>query len=55
MSINLQMLINCNSDANCGAAYTAAIDDTAGGVLVGCGRTNPSNSVKKPSSSPSCS
>lgn len=42
------------SDPNCGAAYNAAVDDTALGVANGCGRTNPSNSVSKPSGQPVC-
>lgn len=42
------------SDPNCGAAFNAAVDDTALGVASGCGRTNPSNSVSKPSSQPVC-
>ncbi|KAF3360703.1 hypothetical protein VdG1_04905 [Verticillium dahliae VDG1] len=40
------------SDPNCGAAYNAAVDDTAFGTLNGCGRTNPSNAVSKPSTRP---
>ncbi|ETS81030.1 hypothetical protein PFICI_06032 [Pestalotiopsis fici W106-1] len=44
-----------SSDANCGAAYDAAVDDTVGGVLAGCGQTNPSNSAAAPTTSPSCS
>ncbi|KAI5371029.1 hypothetical protein Slin14017_G019080 [Septoria linicola] len=43
------------SDANCGAAFNSAIDDTALGVANGCGQTNPSNSVSPPSSRPQCS
>lgn len=42
------------SDPNCGAAYNAAVDDTALGIANGCGRTNPSNSVSKPSGQPVC-
>jgi hypothetical protein len=42
------------SDPNCGAAYNAAIDDTTFGLVNGCGRTNPSNSVSKPSGQPVC-
>lgn len=43
------------SDANCGAAYDAAVDDTVGGVLAGCSQTNPSNSAVAPTTSPTCS
>ncbi|KZL70461.1 hydrolytic enzyme protein [Colletotrichum tofieldiae] len=43
------------SDPNCGAAYNAAVDDTALGAINGCGQTNPSNAVSKPSTKPSCS
>ncbi|TDZ37528.1 hypothetical protein CTRI78_v011105 [Colletotrichum trifolii] len=43
------------SDPNCGAAYNSAVDDTALGTLNGCGQTNPSNSVSKPSTRPACS
>lgn len=43
------------SDPNCGAAYNAAVDDTAFGTINGCGRTNPSNGVSKPSTQPVCS
>ncbi|KAK7458590.1 hypothetical protein Landi51_01413 [Colletotrichum acutatum] len=43
------------SDPNCGAAYNAAVDDTALGALNGCGQTNPSNAVSKPSTQPVCS
>ncbi|WQF76794.1 hypothetical protein CDEST_01808 [Colletotrichum destructivum] len=42
------------SDPNCGAAYNAAVDDTAFGAVNGCGQTNPSNSVSKPSTRPTC-
>ncbi|GAB7327931.1 hypothetical protein MBLNU13_g11704t1 [Cladosporium sp. NU13] len=42
------------SDPNCGAAFNAAVDDTAFGVANGCGQTNPSNSVAKPSVQPVC-
>ncbi|TQN71911.1 hypothetical protein CSHISOI_03591 [Colletotrichum shisoi] len=42
------------SDPNCGAAYNAAVDDTALGAVNGCGQTNPSNSVSKPSTKPTC-
>ncbi|KAI1638432.1 hypothetical protein F4809DRAFT_253262 [Biscogniauxia mediterranea] len=43
------------SDANCGDAYDAAVDDTIGGLAAGCSQTNPSNAVSKPSGEPSCS
>jgi len=43
-----------NSDPNCGAAYTAASDDTLTGLTNGCGQTNPSNSAVAPSTSPVC-
>jgi hypothetical protein len=42
------------SDPNCGAAYNAAIDDTTFGVANGCGKSNPSNPVSKPSGQPTC-
>ena len=44
-----------SSDPNCGAAFNAAIDDTVGGAVAGCGQTNPSNAALKPSTSPTCS
>ncbi|KNG46423.1 hydrolytic enzyme protein [Stemphylium lycopersici] len=43
------------SDANCGAAYNAAIDDTIGGLAAGCRQDNPSNAEVKPSTAPTCS
>ncbi|KAF2633304.1 hypothetical protein BU25DRAFT_329022, partial [Macroventuria anomochaeta] len=43
------------SDANCGAAYSSAVDDTLLGATNGCGQTNPSYSASKPSTSPTCS
>ncbi|KAG9244023.1 hypothetical protein BJ878DRAFT_461138 [Calycina marina] len=43
------------SDANCGAAYVSAVDDTLFGVIDGCGQTNPSNSAEEPTTSPVCS
>lgn len=43
------------SDANCGDAYDAAVDDTAFGVVNGCGRTNPSNVASAPRTKPVCS
>ncbi|KAG9256532.1 uncharacterized protein F5Z01DRAFT_671788 [Emericellopsis atlantica] len=42
------------SDPNCGAAFNAAIDDTAFGAVQGCGQTNPNNGVSKPSNQPVC-
>lgn len=50
-----RMLIFLFSDANCGAAFNSAIDDTALGVANGCGQTNPSNSVSPPNTRPQCS
>ena len=44
-----------HSDANCGAAFNAAVDDTLGGLVAGCSRTNPSNAASKPSTQPVCS
>lgn len=46
--------VNLDSDPNCGAAYNAAVDDTALGFVNGCSQTNPSNSVAKPNSAPVC-
>ncbi|EUC28466.1 hypothetical protein COCCADRAFT_109078 [Bipolaris zeicola 26-R-13] len=43
------------SDPNCGAAFNAAVDDTVGGALRGCGQTNPTNAAVRPSTSPTCS
>ncbi|KAJ4392965.1 hypothetical protein N0V93_002169 [Gnomoniopsis smithogilvyi] len=43
------------SDPNCGAAYDAAVDDTALGYIDGCSQTNPTNAAVPPTSSPSCS
>ncbi|KAF7712598.1 Uncharacterized protein PECH_003015 [Penicillium ucsense] len=42
------------SDPNCGAAFTAAMDDTLLGVVDGCGQTNPQLPVSKPNSAPVC-
>ncbi|KAF2011439.1 hypothetical protein BU24DRAFT_329012, partial [Aaosphaeria arxii CBS 175.79] len=42
------------SDANCGAAYNAAVDDTLLGSVNGCGQTNPSNAAARPGNSPVC-
>jgi hypothetical protein len=49
-----EMYTNRISDPNCGAAYNAAVDDTTFGVANGCGKSNPSNSVSKPSGQPTC-
>jgi hypothetical protein len=54
LSVTMHLLTG-NSDPNCGAAYNAAIDDTTFGTINGCGRTNPSNGVAKPSGQPVCS
>ncbi|KAF2852514.1 hypothetical protein T440DRAFT_29429 [Plenodomus tracheiphilus IPT5] len=43
------------SDPNCGAAFSAAVDDTIGGAAAGCGQTNPVNAVVRPSTRPICS
>ena len=43
------------SDANCGAAFSAAVDDTVLGVGSGCGQTNPSLAAVRPAGSPVCS
>jgi hypothetical protein len=43
------------SDANCGAAFNAAVDDTVLGVGSGCGQTNPSLAAAAPGGSPVCS
>jgi hypothetical protein len=50
----ISVCANKDSDPNCGAAFNAAVDDTAFGVVNGCGRTNPSSSVAKPSVQPVC-
>ena len=50
-----KLLLTLQSDPNCGAAYTSAVDDTALGVADGCGQTNPSNSASAPSTEPVCS
>ncbi|KAF4450440.1 hypothetical protein F53441_6439 [Fusarium austroafricanum] len=42
------------SDPNCGAAFSAAVDDTAFGLANGCSQTNPSNGVAKPNGVPVC-
>ncbi|KAF5231168.1 hypothetical protein ACHAPM_002806 [Fusarium culmorum] len=42
------------SDPNCGAAFNAAVDDTALGFANGCSQTNPSNGVAKPNGAPVC-
>ncbi|KAI5927581.1 hypothetical protein F4810DRAFT_648406 [Camillea tinctor] len=43
------------SDANCGDAYDAAIDDTIGGLAAGCSQANPSNAASKLFGEPTCS
>ena len=48
------LMIDC-SDPNCGDAYDAAVDDTAGGLVAGCSQANPSSAVSAPTASPSCS
>lgn len=53
-SIDNCVAANKASDPNCGAAFNAAVDDTAFGSINGCGRTNPSNAVVKPSGQPVC-
>ena len=52
--MHLRLIANEDSDPNCGAAFNAAVDDTAFGLANGCGHTNPSNSVSKPSGQPVC-
>ncbi|KAF5024393.1 hypothetical protein F66182_3479 [Fusarium sp. NRRL 66182] len=42
------------SDPNCGAAFNAAVDDTALGLANGCSQTNPSNGVARPNGAPVC-
>lgn len=42
------------SDPNCGAAFNAAVDDTALGLANGCSQSNPNNRVAKPNSAPVC-
>ena len=43
------------SDPNCGAAFSAAVDDTVFGVGSGCGQTNPSLQAVAPGGGPVCS
>jgi len=45
---------NIYSDPNCGAAFNAAVDDTALGIANGCSQSNPNNGVAKPNSAPVC-
>ncbi len=47
------MLILC-SDPNCGGAFEAAVDDTAFGVVRGCGQVNPRSEVVRPGVGPRC-
>lgn len=49
------LIKNSYSDPNCGAAYDAAIDDFALGLIDGCSQTNPTNAAVAPTNSPSCS
>lgn len=42
------------SDPNCGAAYSAAVDDTLFGIFDGCSGTNPNVGVIPPSGQPVC-
>lgn len=51
----ISQVLTVASDPNCGAAYSAAVDDTLLGVADGCSGTNPSNSAVAPSTLPSCS
>ncbi|KAH8896817.1 hypothetical protein GQ53DRAFT_819076 [Thozetella sp. PMI_491] len=44
-----------SSDANCGSAYSAAVDDTLLGLIDGCGQNNPSNAASTPTTAPTCS
>ena len=41
-------------DKNCGAAFSAAADDYALGLVSGCGARNPVNAVQVPTSRPVC-
>lgn len=43
-----------HSDANCGAAYTAAEDDYLLGGIDGCTQTNTSNAAVVPTTKPVC-
>ncbi|KAI1335591.1 hypothetical protein F5Y15DRAFT_241303 [Xylariaceae sp. FL0016] len=44
-----------SSDANCGDAYDAAVDDTLFGLAAGCSQTNPSSKAAAPTNTPVCS
>ena len=44
-----------NSDPNCGAAFTAAEDDTILGLIEGCGQSNPTIAPLTPTMKPVCS
>jgi hypothetical protein len=46
--------LRSNSDPNCGAAYTAAIDDTLYGALGGCSGANPTSLALPPTRSSIC-
>ncbi|KAF9701052.1 hypothetical protein EKO04_000123 [Ascochyta lentis] len=52
---NTLLRLTASRDANCGAAYDAAVDDTLLGAATGCGQTNPSNAASRPSTNPTCS
>ena len=55
MCVCVHGLIESESDANCGAAFSAAVDDTLLGVGSGCGQANPSLAAAAPGGSPVCS
>ncbi|KAK1982362.1 hypothetical protein LZ30DRAFT_749388 [Colletotrichum cereale] len=42
------------TDDNCGAAFRDAVDDFSFGAVKGCGQSNPSNDISKPSTQPIC-
>ncbi|QSZ36204.1 hypothetical protein DSL72_007330 [Monilinia vaccinii-corymbosi] len=42
------------SDANCGSAYLAAVDDYIFGGIDGCTQTNPNNQAVAPDTKPAC-
>ncbi|KAH8645807.1 hypothetical protein BX600DRAFT_519377 [Xylariales sp. PMI_506] len=46
--------VNDGDDPNCGNAYDAASDDTLLGAIDGCGQTNPTVKVSRPTHTPSC-
>jgi hypothetical protein len=46
--------LRSNSDPNCGAAYTAAIDDMLYGALGGCSGANPTSLALPPTRSSIC-